>query len=108
DRCRDRPLERRWAQLALGARSNRRGRSSGVVAERSAARLRGRPQPHLLPLGGRWEDLERGRMSATLIILLCAIACPVSMGLMMVFMRRGHGASHRRSDGREDADVDAE
>ena len=45
-------------------------------------------------------------MSATLIILLCAVACPVSMGLMMVFMRRGHGASHRRSDGRRDADGD--
>jgi hypothetical protein len=39
-------------------------------------------------------------MSATVIILLCALACPVSMGLMMVFMRRRHGASHssRRSD----------
>jgi hypothetical protein len=47
-------------------------------------------------------------MSATVIILLCALACPVSMGLMMVFMRRGHGASHRRSDGRGNADGDAE
>jgi hypothetical protein len=47
-------------------------------------------------------------MSATLIILLCAVACPVSMGLMMVFMRRGHGASDRRSDGQEDADGNAE
>ena len=46
-------------------------------------------------------------MSATVIILLCALACPVSMGLMMVFMRRGNGASHR-SDGRGDADGDAE
>jgi len=47
-------------------------------------------------------------MSATVIILLCALACPVSMGLMMVFMRHGHVASHRRSDGRGDADGDAE
>lgn len=47
-------------------------------------------------------------MSATLIILLCAVACPLSMGLMMVFMRRGHGASHRGFDGRGDADGDAE
>jgi hypothetical protein len=47
-------------------------------------------------------------MSPTLIILLCAVACPVSMGLMMVFMRRGHGQSHRRSDGRGDPDRDAE
>jgi hypothetical protein len=47
-------------------------------------------------------------MSATLIILLCAVACPVSMGLMMVFMRRGHSASHGRSDERGNADGDAE
>jgi hypothetical protein len=47
-------------------------------------------------------------MSATLIILLCAVACPVSMALMMVFMRRGHGASHRGSDERGNADGDAE
>ena len=39
-------------------------------------------------------------MSATVIILLCALACPVSMALMMVFMRRGHGPSQssRHSD----------
>jgi hypothetical protein len=33
-------------------------------------------------------------MSATAIILLCALACPVSMALMMVFMRKNHGSSH--------------
>jgi hypothetical protein len=32
-------------------------------------------------------------MSATVVILLCALACPVSMALMMVFMRKGHGSS---------------
>src|SRR6266511_1298753 len=31
ERAGDRPLERRWAQLALGARSGRWGRSGGVV-----------------------------------------------------------------------------
>ena len=46
-------------------------------------------------------------MSATVIILLCALACPVTMGLMMVFMRRGHGGSHDRSGGGGD-DGDAE
>ncbi len=46
-------------------------------------------------------------MSATLVILLCAIVCPVSMALMMVFMRRGHGASHssRRSGEADEASV---
>lgn len=29
------------------------------------------------------------------ILLLCALACPVGMGLMMLFMRKGHGDSHR-------------
>jgi hypothetical protein len=32
-------------------------------------------------------------MSATVIILLCALMCPLSMGLMMLFMRNGHGHS---------------
>ncbi len=32
-------------------------------------------------------------MSATLIILLCALMCPLSMGLMMLFMRKGHDHS---------------
>ncbi len=36
-------------------------------------------------------------MSAGLILLLCALACPVAMGLMMLFMRRGH-ASPRKSE----------
>jgi hypothetical protein len=35
-------------------------------------------------------------MSATAIILLCAIACPVSMALMMLFMRKSHGGSEHR------------
>ena len=35
-------------------------------------------------------------MSATAIILLCALVCPVSMALMMVFMRKGHGSAHGR------------
>jgi hypothetical protein len=33
-------------------------------------------------------------MSATVVILLCAIACPVSMGLMMLFMRKSHRSAH--------------
>lgn len=34
-------------------------------------------------------------MSATLVVLLCALACPVAMGLMMLVMRRGHrGPTH--------------
>jgi hypothetical protein len=32
-------------------------------------------------------------MSATAIILLCALACPLSMALMMLFMRRNHDGS---------------
>jgi hypothetical protein len=31
--------------------------------------------------------------SAGVILLLCALACPVRMGLMMLFMRKGHGHS---------------
>jgi hypothetical protein len=34
-------------------------------------------------------------MSATLIILLCALVCPLSMVLMMIFMRKGHDESPR-------------
>jgi hypothetical protein len=37
-------------------------------------------------------------MSATAVILLCAIACPVSMALMMLFMRKGHGEKHTARD----------
>jgi hypothetical protein len=43
-------------------------------------------------------------MSATIVILLCALACPLSMALMMIFMRMGHGESRReRSDRSEGA-----
>ncbi len=30
---------------------------------------------------------------AALALLVCALACPVGMGLMMFFMRKGHGHS---------------
>jgi hypothetical protein len=33
-------------------------------------------------------------MSATAIIVICALACPVSMALMMLFMRKSHRSSH--------------
>jgi hypothetical protein len=35
-------------------------------------------------------------MSATAIILLCTLACPVSMALMMLFMRKSHRSSDTR------------
>jgi hypothetical protein len=45
-------------------------------------------------------------MSATIVILLCALACPLSMALMTIFMRKEHGESRRersdRSDGARD------
>jgi len=44
-------------------------------------------------------------MSATAVILLCAIACPVSMAAMMLFMRKGHRDSGRGSE-RENLEVD--
>ena len=31
--------------------------------------------------------------AAGVILLLCALACPVGMGLMMLFMRKSHGHS---------------
>ena len=31
--------------------------------------------------------------AAALALLVCALACPVGMGLMMLFMRKGHGHS---------------
>jgi hypothetical protein len=31
--------------------------------------------------------------AAALALLICALACPVGMGLMMFFMRKGHGHS---------------
>jgi hypothetical protein len=47
-------------------------------------------------------------MSATAgVLLLCALACPVGMGLMMLFMRKDHGDSHRQEPGeRADAGSD--
>ena len=44
-------------------------------------------------------------MSASVVILLCAIACPVSMAAMMLFMRKGHRASDRKTE-RESGEVD--
>jgi hypothetical protein len=44
-------------------------------------------------------------MSVTTIILLCAIACPVSMGAMMLFMRKGHHGSKGEGE-RENGEVD--
>ena len=37
-------------------------------------------------------------MSATAVILLCAIACPVSMAVMMLFMRKGHRSLGRKAE----------
>jgi flagellar basal body-associated protein FliL len=34
-------------------------------------------------------------MSATLIVLFCLLMCPLMMAVMMMFMRKGHGESHR-------------
>jgi len=46
-------------------------------------------------------------MSATaLILILCALACPVGMGLMMFFMRKGHGHSAHGEPRRTDEDRD--
>jgi hypothetical protein len=44
-------------------------------------------------------------MSATAIILLCVLMCPIVMGLMMLFMRQGHGGSRET---RHDEDGRAE
>jgi hypothetical protein len=48
-------------------------------------------------------------MSASVIILFCVIACPLSMALMMLFMRKGHGSSHssRADDKKKIGDGDA-
>ena len=43
-------------------------------------------------------------MSAALVLLLCALACPVAMGLMMLFMRRSHASSRKREPGSENAE----
>ena len=38
--------------------------------------------------------------AAALAFLLCALACPVGMGLMMLFMRKGHGESRNQREDR--------
>lgn len=38
--------------------------------------------------------------AAAIALLLCALACPVGMGLMKVFMRKGHGESRNERDDR--------
>ena len=44
--------------------------------------------------------------AAGVILLLCALACPVGMGLMMLFMRKGHGDSDRGETTRTGEDRD--
>ncbi len=42
--------------------------------------------------------------AAAIALLLCALACPVGMGLMMLFMRKGHGESrNEREEGPAEA-----
>jgi hypothetical protein len=43
--------------------------------------------------------------TAGLFLLLCVLACPVGMGLMMFFMRKSHGHS---ADGEPRADEDSD
>jgi hypothetical protein len=38
--------------------------------------------------------------AAAIALLLCALACPVGMGLMMLFMRKGHGESRNKREER--------
>jgi hypothetical protein len=38
--------------------------------------------------------------AAAIALLLCALACPVGMGLMMLFMRKGHAKSRNERDDR--------
>lgn len=44
--------------------------------------------------------------AAALTLLVCALACPLGMGLMMFFMRKGHGHSVDERPNRTDADRD--
>lgn len=41
-------------------------------------------------------------MSASVLLLLGVIACPVAMGLMMLFMRHGHHGHETKRDDRTD------
>ena len=38
--------------------------------------------------------------AAAIALLICALACPVGMGLMMLFMRKGHGESRNEREER--------
>jgi ABC-type transport system involved in cytochrome bd biosynthesis fused ATPase/permease subunit len=41
-------------------------------------------------------------MSTALVLLICAVACPVVMLLMMVLMRRGHASADRGTETKKD------
>jgi hypothetical protein len=41
-------------------------------------------------------------MSTSLLLLLCVLACPVVMALMMLFMRHGHREHGDNRNGRAD------
>ncbi len=38
--------------------------------------------------------------AAAIALLLCALACPIGMGLMMLFMRKGHKESRNKPEDR--------
>ena len=44
--------------------------------------------------------------AAGLILLVCVLACPVGMGLMMFFMRKGHAHSADEASNRPGEDRD--
>jgi len=44
--------------------------------------------------------------AAALALLVCALACPVGMGLMMFFMRKGHRHSRDEESNRTGEDRD--